>query len=80
MNANEDLIIKLKKQILTMKKINKLKEQIENIRKKKEPKTTQLNIRLTENEIKFIRDEAKKQNLDVTKFILKSINQQKLNI
>jgi predicted DNA binding CopG/RHH family protein len=75
MNANEDLIIKLKKQILTMKKINKLKEQIENIRKKKEPKTTQLNIRLTENEIKFIRDEAKKQNLDVTKFILKSINQ-----
>jgi hypothetical protein len=73
MNANEDLIIKLKKQILTMKKINKLKEQIENIRKKKEPKTTQLNIRLTENEIKFIRDESKKQNLDVTKFILKSI-------
>ena len=59
MNANEDLIIKLKKQILTMKK--------------KEPKTTQLNIRLTENEIKFIRDESKKQNLDVTKFILKSI-------
>ena len=73
MNANEDLIIKLKKQILTMKKINKLKEQIEIIRKKKEPKTTQLNIRLTENEIKFIRDESKKQNLDVTKFILKSI-------
>ena len=73
MNENEYLIIKLKKQILTMKKINKLKEQIENIRKKKEPKTTQLNIRLTENEIKFIRDESKKQNLDVTKFILKSI-------
>ena len=80
MNANEDLIIKLKKQILTMKKINKLKEQIENIRKKKEPKTTQLNIRLTENEIKFIRDESKKQNLDVTKFILKSINQLKETI
>ena len=41
--------------------------------KKTPKKVTQLNIRLTENEIKFIRDESKKQNLDVTKFILKSI-------
>ena len=45
--------------------------------KKVRNKVTQLNIRLTENENKFIRDEAKKQNLDVTKFILKSITPKK---
>lgn len=41
--------------------------------KKKENKTTQFNFRLTENEMKFIRNESKKQKLNVSKFILKSI-------
>ena len=45
--------------------------------KKVRNKVTQLNIRLTENENKFIRDEAKKQNLDETKFILNSITPKK---
>ena len=45
--------------------------------KKTPKKVTQLNIRLTENENKFIRDGAKKQNLDVTKFILNSITPKK---
>ena len=48
--------------------------------KKVRNKVTQLNIRLTENENKFIRDEAKKQNLDVTKFILNSITPKKQNL
>ena len=45
--------------------------------KKTPNKTTQLNIRLTQDERTFINNQAKEKNLNVTQFILNSITPKK---